>query len=133
MLDRDHSFFELREGRGTCTGKFDQNTFRKELQLNGGSILKWRFVLIENDVGDNASGHKLSLPYIFVAKRLFTITIHPLRLYRGHSSPMINRAINLARRNVRVEVFIAGSLHIFFITLKLRASKVFVDTESTFL
>ena len=89
--------------------------------------------MIENDVGDNASGHKLSLPYIFVAKRLFTITIHPLGLYRGHSSPMINRAINLARRNVPVEVFIAGSVHIFFITLKLRASKVFVDTESTFL
>ena len=133
MLDGDHSFFEMQEGHGTCTGKFDQNPFRKELQLNGGSILKWRFVLIENDVGDNTSGHKLSLPYISVAKRLFTITIHPLGLYCGHSSPIINRAINLARRNVPVEVFTAGSLHIFFTTLKLRASKVFVDVESTFL
>ena len=30
MLDRDHSFFELQEGRGTCTGKFDQNTFHQQ-------------------------------------------------------------------------------------------------------
>ena len=47
---------------------------------------------------------------------------------------MIDCAINrlARRRNVPVDVFTAGPPHIFFITLKLRASKVFVDTESTF-
>ena len=80
-----------------CVGKFDQNTFREELQLNGGSVLKWRFVLIENDVGDNASG-----PICNIQVRLQIVCYHDLhsnceedQLRKFVSEPLYSSAPNV--------------------------------------